>query len=552
MRHLITFAIACCVSISMQAITRVACIGNSITEGIGASSGSKNYPSLLQVGLGSTYEVKNFGISGSTMSMNADAPYMTHSRGSYQAALNYNPNIVIIKLGTNDAANRNWNDKTRSTLKEDYTTMVRAFQALSTKPTIYMCLPCYLPEGNTHGRDSYLTTGVIPIIQQVAEETGVEVIDCHTPFVGRDWLLGDLLHPNDLGYTLLSYVIGKNIKKNYPKPASGAYWTVAPQNRLTYLEEEPTTYVKLTDNGKSTYEQVNVGDTLTYHLTEASLITAYSITCGGDVATAPTGWLLQCSSNGSTWRKVEERKDADFNPYETRIFPITTPITAGARYWRLIIQNAASETVRIHELQLFGAPRTLRKSMLRGGGGKWTAQAQTVSNEGVTKLSDGQMGASKFCTKVEEGNTLWVRYDAPEEWRIEGYGLISGDYAQRNRWPTSWKLEGSNDGGATWHTIDARSNQFFGGQSSLMEYTVGTPASYKTYRLTFRNLTTNQYIELSELQFYGMTTADYESAIQPVIAAPTTDGQWYTLQGKKIRRPSQKGVYIQNGKKVAI
>ena len=43
---------------------KVACIGNSITEGVGASSGSANYPSILQHDLGTAnYEVKNFGAS---------------------------------------------------------------------------------------------------------------------------------------------------------------------------------------------------------------------------------------------------------------------------------------------------------------------------------------------------------------------------------------------------------------------------------------------------------------------------------------------------------
>ena len=44
---------------------KIACIGNSITEGVGASSGSATYPSVLQRDLGTEkYEVSNFGASG--------------------------------------------------------------------------------------------------------------------------------------------------------------------------------------------------------------------------------------------------------------------------------------------------------------------------------------------------------------------------------------------------------------------------------------------------------------------------------------------------------
>ena len=50
---------------------KIACIGNSITEGVGASSGSATYPSVLQRDLGTEkYEVSNFGASGRTLMKN--------------------------------------------------------------------------------------------------------------------------------------------------------------------------------------------------------------------------------------------------------------------------------------------------------------------------------------------------------------------------------------------------------------------------------------------------------------------------------------------------
>jgi len=44
----------------------VACVGDSITAGANASDVSKNYVSQLQVLLGNTVQVKNFGHSGAT------------------------------------------------------------------------------------------------------------------------------------------------------------------------------------------------------------------------------------------------------------------------------------------------------------------------------------------------------------------------------------------------------------------------------------------------------------------------------------------------------
>ena len=79
---------------TVQASTiRVACVGDSITEG--------PYPKNLQSMLGTDYRVGNFGVSGSTVLLNSDKPYMNQS--AFLKAKNFQPSIVIIMLGTNDA-----------------------------------------------------------------------------------------------------------------------------------------------------------------------------------------------------------------------------------------------------------------------------------------------------------------------------------------------------------------------------------------------------------------------------------------------------------------
>ena len=73
---------------------RVACIGDSITEW-------SKYPAHLQTMLGSSYLVENFGVAGSTVLRNSDKPYMNQI--AFQKAKDFQPSIVIIMLGTNDA-----------------------------------------------------------------------------------------------------------------------------------------------------------------------------------------------------------------------------------------------------------------------------------------------------------------------------------------------------------------------------------------------------------------------------------------------------------------
>ena len=56
---------------------RVACIGNSITDGHGIDMAPQHgYPALLQKKLGDGYWVKNFGVSARTMLQKGDFPYM--------------------------------------------------------------------------------------------------------------------------------------------------------------------------------------------------------------------------------------------------------------------------------------------------------------------------------------------------------------------------------------------------------------------------------------------------------------------------------------------
>ena len=83
---------------------RVACVGNSITEGHGLKDKkTEAYPARLQELLGDRYFVQNFGLSGHTLMNGTDRPYMHDGKWfRFQKALASNPDIVTIKLGTND------------------------------------------------------------------------------------------------------------------------------------------------------------------------------------------------------------------------------------------------------------------------------------------------------------------------------------------------------------------------------------------------------------------------------------------------------------------
>lgn len=179
---------------AQKKVIKIACIGNSITYGVGTRNPAKDsYPAVLGQMLGDGYEVRNFGVSARTMLMKGDNPYMKEER--YRQALDYNPDIVTIKLGTNDTKPQNWRYK--SDFKKDMETMIRTLRALPSKPEIYLCypIPAYAVQWGIN--DSIIVHGVMPVINRLAAKYGLKVIDLHTPLTGMKECFADNVHPNE-------------------------------------------------------------------------------------------------------------------------------------------------------------------------------------------------------------------------------------------------------------------------------------------------------------------------------------------------------------------
>lgn len=198
---------------------RVACVGNSITYGHGIKNRDRDtYPAVLGRLLGDKYEVGNFGISGRTLMNKGDVPYMKEQ--IYKDALAFQPNIVTIKLGTNDSKPQNW--KFNDTFKDDLRALIRSFQELPTKPKIYLCLPipCTFPRWEIN--DSVITNGVIPYIREVAREMNLPIIDLNTAFRPYVHLLPDNVHPNEDGAAVIAQILSQRlIRDAQTRPEGG-------------------------------------------------------------------------------------------------------------------------------------------------------------------------------------------------------------------------------------------------------------------------------------------------------------------------------------------
>lgn len=191
---------------------KVACIGDSITDGHGIDLREANgYPAQLQRMLGKGYNVKNFGISARTVMNSGDLPYMNEPY--WQDALAFNPDIVIIKLGTNDSKSYNWTPDKKKGFEKDLTTMVKTLKALPSSPKIYLCKPIPAFKDSWTISEKVITEEIDPIIEKVVKKENLAgVIDLHTPFEGQaDLIQEDGIHPNSAGVRKLAETVAKVI-----------------------------------------------------------------------------------------------------------------------------------------------------------------------------------------------------------------------------------------------------------------------------------------------------------------------------------------------------
>jgi lysophospholipase L1-like esterase len=186
---------------AMAQVLKVACIGDSITEGAMVDNPTVNaYPIVLGRLLGANYQTRNFGVSGRTLLRKGDFPYWNET--AFQSATNYAPNIVTIKLGTNDSKPQNWRYKDE--FGRDLGDMIDVFANLPSHPRVFVCLPVPAYALQIDINPDIIKNEIIPIIKQVAKQKGVTTVDLYTPLSGRPDLFADQIHPNAAGAAIIA------------------------------------------------------------------------------------------------------------------------------------------------------------------------------------------------------------------------------------------------------------------------------------------------------------------------------------------------------------
>ncbi|MBR6769505.1 MAG: hypothetical protein IKM34_08485, partial [Clostridia bacterium] len=183
-------------------ITIIGCIGDSITQGVGASDqGLLSYPAQMGRLLWKDAIVQNFGNSGSTMRDDLGDAYTKRNSFMYAVNAAKTTDIFTIMLGTNDS-NRDqaWDNNDTKSYNESCLGIMKALKAKNKdlKFVLANC-PAYFG-GSNFGSLQVLTIqkALVPIVNDAGYPT--TFFDTYAATKTLRSYFPDSLHPNDMGH----------------------------------------------------------------------------------------------------------------------------------------------------------------------------------------------------------------------------------------------------------------------------------------------------------------------------------------------------------------
>jgi lysophospholipase L1-like esterase len=191
---------------------RVACCGDSITRRpVGAA-----YSDHLAKMLGDGWDVRNFGHDGVTAQKDSGRPYW--KMPELEAANGFQPNVVILMLGTNDAASV---DEQRKNFARDFRALVHHFKALPSKPQVIVMTPPPLMPGREDSRMNNLKNDLSPHVRRIAKEEGLVLVELQElPRLADPSLYPDKVHPNSDGTRIIAECVRDAMRERQFRPAT--------------------------------------------------------------------------------------------------------------------------------------------------------------------------------------------------------------------------------------------------------------------------------------------------------------------------------------------
>jgi lysophospholipase L1-like esterase len=189
---------------------RIACVGDSITYGTMVKGRRANcYPAQLESLLGNEFSVRNFGANGRAVQRVADLSYWRHKY--FRLSSEFNPDIVLIMLGTNDSRKPNWKGSDR--YLQDYRDLVMHYRSLPSRPVVYALTPPtqFKLKNKTAIKYGMLKEAVDEMtagIRGLSRELDIEVIDINAATASHpEHFSFDGIHANGRGARHIAEIV---------------------------------------------------------------------------------------------------------------------------------------------------------------------------------------------------------------------------------------------------------------------------------------------------------------------------------------------------------
>ena len=207
----------------------VACLGDSITEGVGATSNEKIWHQQLKENCGMK-ECINYGISGTRFALQkvpSDCPNFDRHFISRVDAMRDDVDLVLVFGGTNDYGHGDapfgrFEDREETTFYGAcHVLMQKLIEKYTDKPIIFM-MPLHRTDDDKPATSmkSQILKDFVDAEKQVCEYYSIPVIDlfgasgmCSAVESQNKFYFADGLHPNDVGHAKIAKIV-ENFLKN--------------------------------------------------------------------------------------------------------------------------------------------------------------------------------------------------------------------------------------------------------------------------------------------------------------------------------------------------
>jgi hypothetical protein len=348
---------------------KVACVGNSITEG----AGTVTFPLQLDDLLGEGWDVGNYGVSGRTLLRQGDFPYWDEVK--FTQALDFEPDKVVIMLGTNDSKYYNWvyGDQ----FYTDYIALVDTFAQLSPNPEIWVCLPPKAFSGIYDINDSVIFNGIIPLIDSVNNNRTVNLLDLYSLTSDKPELFSDGIHPTTEGNNYIAKILFEALTDSGMVIVTDTNMFLGKSVNGSGFDESSSEYINDGDLA-SNWSTSGLPVELTLDMGSEKEIDVFQVLFADDLNKGYQ-YTIEGSLNSSDWTLLIDQSARNDT---IALYSIDTLIAAAMRYVKLTItsfSNSSSNEVQIAEFiglqaagyehaPLFAAsrvnPRTIRVNIV--------------------------------------------------------------------------------------------------------------------------------------------------------------------------------------------